>query len=76
VGDVPAPDPPEHRPTASSEKGELVDEVTKEASSADSQGLDEVLDPVEQLLRLAELREQGILTEDEFTAEKRDILRP
>lgn len=32
-------------------------------------------DPVELLQRLAELREQGVLTEDEFAAEKRDILQ-
>jgi hypothetical protein len=35
---------------------------------------DETSDAVEQLKRLAELREQGILTEDEFIAEKRNIL--
>lgn len=32
-------------------------------------------DPMEQLQRLAELREQGVLTEDEFAAEKRNILQ-
>ncbi|HEY1366461.1 MAG TPA: SHOCT domain-containing protein [Gaiellaceae bacterium] len=31
-------------------------------------------DTVEQLERLAELREQGILTEEEFRAEKRRII--
>ena len=31
-------------------------------------------DPVEQLKELAELREQGILTEEEFTAEKKKLL--
>jgi hypothetical protein len=31
-------------------------------------------DTVEQLERLAELREQGILTEEEFRAEKRKII--
>jgi hypothetical protein len=31
-------------------------------------------DTVEQLRRLAELRDQGILTEEEFSAEKRKIL--
>jgi hypothetical protein len=31
-------------------------------------------DTVEQLKRLAELRDQGVLTEEEFTAEKRKIL--
>jgi Short C-terminal domain len=41
--------------------------------SADSE--DEANDPVEQLQKLAELREQGVLTEDEFTAEKRDLLK-
>jgi Short C-terminal domain len=46
----------------------------QDMSSADSQGPDEANDPVEQLQRLAELREQGVLTEDEFTAEKRNIL--
>lgn len=38
-------------------------------------GPDETNDPVERLQRLAELREQGVLTEDEFTAEKRNILQ-
>jgi hypothetical protein len=33
-----------------------------------------VADPIEQLKQLNELREQGILTEEEFTAEKRKIL--
>jgi hypothetical protein len=56
----------------------------QETPSADSQGRkpapagagpDEANDPVEQLQRLAELREQGVLTEDEFTAEKRNILQ-
>ena len=32
-------------------------------------------DLVEQLQRLAELREQGVLTDDEFTAEKQNILQ-
>jgi hypothetical protein len=31
-------------------------------------------DPLEQLKQLNELREQGILTEEEFTAEKRKLL--
>jgi Short C-terminal domain len=31
-------------------------------------------DTVDQLRRLAELRDQGVLTEEEFTAEKRKIL--
>ena len=31
-------------------------------------------DSVEQLKKLAELRDQGILTEDEFTAKKKQIL--
>ena len=31
-------------------------------------------DSVEQLNKLAELRDQGILTEDEFTAKKKQIL--
>jgi Short C-terminal domain len=31
-------------------------------------------DPAEQLKELAELREQGILTEEEFAAEKRRLL--
>jgi hypothetical protein len=30
--------------------------------------------PIEQLKELGELREQGILTEEEFTAEKRTLL--
>jgi hypothetical protein len=54
----------------------------RETPSADSQGRepapagpDEANDPVEQLQRLAELREQGVLTEDEFIAEKRNILQ-
>jgi hypothetical protein len=33
-----------------------------------------VSDPTERLKRLAELREQGILTEEEFAAEKKKLL--
>ena len=36
---------------------------------------DEASDPVVRLQRLAELREQGLLTEEEFVAEKRNILQ-
>jgi Short C-terminal domain len=32
------------------------------------------VDPIEQLKELAELRERGILTEEEFAAEKRKVL--
>jgi hypothetical protein len=32
------------------------------------------VDPIEQLKELSELREHGILTEEEFTAEKRKLL--
>jgi Short C-terminal domain len=32
------------------------------------------IDPMEQLQRLVELREQGVLSEDEFSAEKQKIL--
>jgi hypothetical protein len=38
-------------------------------------GRDEANDVVDRLQRLAELREQGVLTEDEFIAEKRSILQ-
>ena len=31
-------------------------------------------DPTEQIRNLAELRDQGILTEDEFTAKKKQLL--
>jgi len=31
-------------------------------------------DPIEQVKQLSELREQGVLTEEEFTAEKRRVL--
>jgi len=31
-------------------------------------------DPVQQIKKLAELREQGILTEEEFAAEKKKLL--
>ena len=50
------------------------DSKGREPASADA-AQDEANDPVEQLQRLAELREQGVLTEDEFTAEKRNILQ-
>ena len=33
-------------------------------------------DPVKELKELAELREQGLLTEEEFAAEKRKLLEP
>jgi hypothetical protein len=36
---------------------------------------DEGSDPVVRLQRLAELREQGLLTDEEFVAEKRSILQ-
>ena len=36
---------------------------------------DESGDPVVQLQRLAELRDQGLLTEDEFIAEKQNIIQ-
>jgi hypothetical protein len=45
-----------------------------EPAPADA-GRDEANDPAVRLQRLAELREQGVLTEDEFTAEKRNILQ-
>jgi hypothetical protein len=35
---------------------------------------DPAADPVEQLKELAELREQGILTDEEFAAEKKKLL--
>ena len=34
----------------------------------------ETVDPIEQVKQLNELREQGILTEEEFTQEKRKLL--
>jgi hypothetical protein len=34
----------------------------------------EAQDPIEQLKQLNELRQQGILTEEEFTAEKKKLL--
>ena len=34
----------------------------------------EAVDPLEQIKELAELREQGILTEEEFAAEKKRLL--
>ena len=40
---------------------------------ADS-GTQEQADPVEQIRELSELRERGILTEEEFTAEKKKLL--
>ena len=54
----------------------LSDEDTPTADpQGDPSGPDEGNDPVDRLQRLAELREQGVLTEDEFTAEKRNILQ-
>ncbi len=34
----------------------------------------EAADPIEQIKELSELRDQGILTEEEFTAEKKKLL--
>ena len=52
------------------------DEDTPTADPQDDRsGPGEANDPVERLQRLAELREQGVLTEDEFTAEKQNILQ-
>jgi len=50
------------------------DSSGREPATADAGG-DEANDVVDRLQRLAELREQGLLTEDEFTAEKRNILQ-
>jgi hypothetical protein len=45
------------------------EEVAYEAAAAPVEA-----DPIEQLKQLNELRQQGILTEEEFTAEKQKIL--
>jgi hypothetical protein len=52
----------------------VADEDTPSADSPADADPDEA-DPVERLERLAELREQGVLTEDEFAAEKRNVLQ-
>lgn len=44
------------------------------SSAADQWPPVEGLDPADRLKQLHELREQGILTEEEFTAEKRKLL--
>ena len=44
------------------------------ASERSDQGAAEPGDPIEQIKQLSELREQGILTEEEFTAEKKKLL--
>ncbi|MFD1885566.1 PH domain-containing protein [Paenibacillus wenxiniae] len=43
--------------------------IGKKSSNAES-----VNDPIEQLKRLAELKESGIITEDEFAAKKKQVL--
>lgn len=52
-----------------SEEEEQAPEARGEASPPES-----VLDTLEQIKDLAELREQGILTEEEFAAEKKRLL--
>jgi hypothetical protein len=54
--------------------GPIAGSPPDEPSPADAHP-DEASDPVVRLQRLAELREQGLLTEDEFIAEKRNILQ-
>jgi hypothetical protein len=48
---------------------EQADETAYEAPPAEQAG-----DPVAQIKQLNELREQGILTEEEFAAEKKKLL--
>jgi hypothetical protein len=43
-----------------------------EARASESEQL--AADPIEQLGRLADLRDRGVVTEEEFTAKKRDLL--
>ena len=44
------------------------------APSQPSAPSEPAFDPIEQLKELSDLREQGILTEEEFVAEKRKVL--
>ena len=46
----------------------------QEAAQAPPAGAPATDDPVEQIARLAQLRDQGILTEDEFAAKKAQLL--
>ena len=46
----------------------------QEAPEARAKAPAPVLDPGDQIKELAELREQGILTEEEFAAEKKKLL--
>jgi hypothetical protein len=46
----------------------------EQAPEAHHEAPEPVADPVEQLKELTELREQGLLTEEEFAAEKKKLL--
>ena len=52
-------------------QGKQAPEVQDEAPRAEP-----AQDPVEQIRELVELRQQGILTEEEFAAEKKRLLGP
>lgn len=48
--------------------------ATPEQPQAEGPSPAATVDPLEQIKELAELREQGILTEEEFAAEKKRLL--
>jgi len=47
--------------------------VQQQAAAAE-QGVEQVADPASQIQQLAQLKDQGLLTEEEFTAKKKQIL--
>ncbi len=49
-------------------------QYTQQQAAAAEQGVEQVADPAAQIQQLAQLKDQGLLTEEEFTAKKKQIL--
>ncbi len=49
-------------------------QYTQQQAAAAEQGVEQVVDPATQIQQLAQLKDQGLLTEEEFAAKKKLIL--
>ncbi len=49
-------------------------QYTQQQAAAAEQGVEQVADPATQIQQLAQLKDQGLLTEEEFAAKKKLIL--
>jgi hypothetical protein len=49
-------------------------EYTQQQAAAAGQGIEQGMDPTDQIAQLAQLHEQGILTDEEFAAKKKQLL--